>query len=234
MIEIAIDGTAASGKGTLARRLSVKYDFPHLDTGSMYRMVALELINDKKNDYTNLEIECCKIAKKLSFKQLENNKLRSEVVAALASKIASFPTLRETLNLKQIEFANVNKRKYGGCILDGRDIGTKILPNANFKFFINASVEIRAKRRLLEKNISFLHGNDEECMLQSLISDITKRDLSDSTRKTSPLVPAEDAFIIDTSTISADEVMSIATKIIERSNKIVGWKMEISINKFNI
>ena len=222
MIEIAIDGTAASGKGTLARRLSVKYDFPHLDTGSMYRMVALELINDKKNNYTNLEIESCKIAKKLSFKQLENNKLRSEVVAALASKIASFPSLRETLNLKQIEFANVNKRKYGGCILDGRDIGTKILPNANFKFFINASVEIRAKRRLLEKNISFLHGNDEECMLQSLISDITKRDLSDSRRKTSPLVPAEDAFIIDTSSISADEVMSIATKIIERSNKTVG------------
>ena len=222
MIEIAIDGTAASGKGTLARRLSVKYDFPHLDTGSMYRMVALELINDKKNDYTNLEIESCKIAKKLSFKQLENNKLRSEVVAALASKIASFPSLRETLNLKQIEFANVNKRKYGGCILDGRDIGTKILPNANFKFFINASVEIRAKRRLLEKNISFLQGNDEECMLQSLISDITKRDLSDSRRKTSPLVPAEDAFIIDTSSISADEVMSIATKIIERSNKTVG------------
>jgi cytidylate kinase len=222
MIEIAIDGTAASGKGTLARRLSVKYDFPHLDTGSMYRMVALELINDKKNDYTNLEIESCKIAKKLSFKQFENNKLRSEVVAALASKIASFPSLRETLNLKQIEFANVNKRKYGGCILDGRDIGTKILPNANFKFFINASVEIRAKRRLLEKNISFLHGNDEECMLQSLIIDITKRDLSDSRRKTSPLVPAEDAFIIDTSSISADEVMSIATKIIERSNKTVG------------
>jgi len=234
MIEIAIDGTAASGKGTLARRLSVKYDFPHLDTGSMYRMVALELINDKKNDYTNLEIESCKIAKKLSFKQLENNKLRTEEVAALASKIASFPSLRETLNLIQIEFANVNKEKYGGCILDGRDIGTKILPNANFKFFINASVEIRAKRRLLEKNISFLHGNDEECMLQSLIIDITKRDLSDSRRKTSPLVPAEDAFIIDTSSISADEVMSIATKIIERSNKIVGWKMEISINKFNI
>ena len=222
MIEIAIDGTAASGKGTLARRLSVKYDFPHLDTGSMYRMVALELINDKKNDYTNLEIESCKIAKKLSFKQLENNKLRTEEVAALASKIASFPSLRETLNLIQIEFANVNKEKYGGCILDGRDIGTKILPNANFKFFINASVEIRAKRRLLEKNISFLHGNDEECMLQSLIIDITKRDLSDSRRKTSPLVPAEDAFIIDTSAINADEVMSIATKIIEGSNKIVG------------
>jgi CMP/dCMP kinase len=221
MIEIAIDGTAASGKGTLAKRLSVRYKFPHLDTGSIYRMVAFELVNNKKNNSLNLEIESCKIAKKLSFKKLENNKLRSEDLAALASKIATFPSLRHILNLKQIEFANVNKEKYGGCILDGRDIGTKILPNANFKFFINASVEVRAKRRLLENNISFLHGNDEECMLQSLIIDIKKRDLSDSRRKTSPLIPAEDAFIIDTSAINADEVLSIATKIIEGSNKIV-------------
>ena len=221
MIEIAIDGTAASGKGTLARKLSVRYEFPHLDTGSIYRMVAFKLINDKKNGSLNLEIESCKIAKNLSFKQLEDNKLRSEVVATLASKIALFPSLRRILNLKQIEFANVNKEKYGGCILDGRDIGTKILPNANFKFFINASVEIRAKRRLLEKNISFLHGYDEECMLQTLITDIAKRDLSDSKRKISPLVPADDAIVIDTSAINADEVMSIATKIIEGSNKIV-------------
>ena len=222
MIEIAIDGTAASGKGTLARRLSVKYQFPHLDTGSMYRMVAFELINNKKSDSLNLEIESCKTAELETFNKLENNKLRSEEVATLASKIATFPCLRQILNLKQIEFANVNKEKYGGCILDGRDIGTKILPHANFKFFVNASVEIRAKRRLLEKNISFLHGNDEECMLQTLITDITNRDLSDSRRKISPLVPADDAFIIDTSAMNADEVMSIATKIIEGSNKIVG------------
>ena len=220
MIEIAIDGTAASGKGTLAKKLSVKYKFPHLDTGLMYRMVAFDLMDDKKNNSLNLELESCIIAEKINFKRIENKKLRSEATAILASKIASFPTLRKILNSKQVEFAKVNKEKYGGCILDGRDIGTKILPNANFKFFINASIEIRAKRRLLEKNISFLHENDEKCMLQSLIADITKRDISDSKRKVSPLAPAEDAFIIDTSLIDADELLSIVTEIIEgRSEK---------------
>ena len=219
MIEIAIDGTAASGKGTLAKKLSFKYKFPHLDTGLMYRLVAFDLIDNKRNDCSSLELECCMIAKEIDFKRLENKKLRSEKTAALASKIASFPDLREILNSKQIEFANVNKKKFGGCILDGRDIGTKILPDANFKFFINASIEIRAKRRLLEKNISFLHENDEKCMLQSLIIEITNRDVSDSKRKVSPLVPAKDAFIIDTSSIDADQLLLIATNIIEGSSK---------------
>ena len=95
----------------------------------------------------------------------------------------------------------------------------KILPNANFKFFISASLEIRAKRRLLEKNISFLHENDEKCMLQSLILEISKRDVSDSKRKVSPLVPAEDAHIIDTSSIDANELLSIVIDIIEESSK---------------
>ncbi|MDC0457818.1 (d)CMP kinase [Alphaproteobacteria bacterium] len=219
MIEIAIDGTAASGKGTLAKKLSLKYKFPYLDTGLMYRMVAYNLIYQKKILSSNLELESCKTAKKIDFQRSENIQLRSEEIAKLASKIASFPGLREILNSQQIEFANKNKKKYGGCILDGRDIGTKILPNANFKFFINASVEIRAKRRLLEKNISFLHENDEKCMLQSLIIEISKRDVSDIKRQVSPLVPAEDAFIIDTSSIDADELLSIVTNIIEGSSK---------------
>ncbi|MDC1356530.1 (d)CMP kinase [Pseudomonadota bacterium] len=219
MIEIAIDGTAASGKGTLAKKLSLKYKFPYLDTGLMYRMVAYDLIYQKKKYSSNLELESCKTAKKIDFQQSENIQLRSEEIAELASKIASFPDLREILNSQQIEFAKKNKKKYGGCILDGRDIGTKILPNANFKFFINASVEIRAKRRLLEKNISFLHENDEKCMLQSLIIEINKRDVSDVKRKVSPLVPAEDAFIIDTSLIDANELLSIVTNIIEGSSK---------------
>jgi CMP/dCMP kinase len=219
MIEIAIDGTAASGKGTLAKKLSLKYNFPHLDTGLMYRLVSYYLIYNKKNNSTNLEAESCKIANKIDFKALENKKLRSEEIAILASKIASYTDLRQILNSKQIEFAKFNKKKYGGCILDGRDIGTKILPDANFKFFINASIEIRAKRRLLEKNISFLHANDEKCMLQSLIIDIKKRDLLDSKRKVSPLVPAKDAFIIDTSSIDADQLLLIVTNIIEESSK---------------
>ena len=218
MIEIAIDGTAASGKGTLGRNLSAKYGFPHLDTGLMFRAVAFKLLSQKNIKIKNLEILSCEIAKDLDLIKMNAKELRSEETGSMASKIANFFQLREILKCKQVEFANINKRKYGGCILDGRDIGTVILPNANFKFFITASIEIRAKRRLLEKNISCLQDNDVECMLQSLIKDISIRDKSDKNRLLSPMLPAEDAFIIDTSSIDADNLMSIVIKIIEGKN----------------
>ena len=219
MTEIAIDGPAASGKGVLGKKLSDKYKFPYLDTGILYRKVAYELIKNNIKNSENLEILCCNFAKNLNLKEFKNKNLRTEDVAKLASKIAIFPNLRKILNNKQREFSNFNKKEFGGCILDGRDIGTTILPNADFKFFIIASLEVRAKRRLLEKNISFLHENDEKCMLQSLIIEINKRDVSDSKRIMSPLVPAEDAFKIDTSTINADELLLIVTNIIEGSSK---------------
>jgi cytidylate kinase len=218
MIEIAIDGTAASGKGTLGRNLSVKYGFPHLDTGLMYRAVAFKLLSQKKIKIKNLESLSCEIAKDLDLIKMNAQELRSEETGSMASKIANFFQLREILKCKQIEFANINKHKYGGCILDGRDIGTVILPNADFKFFITASIEIRAKRRLLEKNISYLQDNDVECMLQSLIKGISLRDKLDKNRLLSPMLPAKDAFVIDTSLIDADNLMSIAIKIIEGKN----------------
>ncbi len=214
MIEIAIDGTSASGKGTLAKKLSEKYAIPHLDTGLMYRKVASEILKNKKN-YNNLSQLSFQIAKASSFENLKNEELRAENIAQMASKIAVFPALRNMLNLKQKEFANKSNEQFGGCVLDGRDIGTKILPYANFKFFIDASIEIRARRRLLEKNISFLHENDEECMLQSLIENMVKRDNIDRNRKDSPMVPAKDAYIIDTTSMNADQLLSIATKLIE-------------------
>ena len=108
MIEIAIDGTAASGKGTLAKKLSIKYNFPHLDTGLMYRKVAFDLIDNKKNNDKDLEHKSCKTAQKIDFRLLEDAQLRTEEIAILASKIASFPDLRKILNFKQIEF---EKRK---------------------------------------------------------------------------------------------------------------------------
>ena len=215
MIEIAIDGTAASGKGTLAKNLAKKYDFVHLDTGLLYRKVASELIVEKKHTSTNLAKYSFEIARNLNFIDLKKENLRSEETAKLASLIATYPKLREILNLKQKKFVSNNKKKFPGCVLDGRDIGTKILPNADFKFFIDASIDIRAKRRLLEKNISFLHENDEKCMLHSLITEINERDKLDSSRKTSPLVPAIDAHVIDTSFIDADELLLKVTKIIE-------------------
>lgn len=213
MIEIAIDGTSASGKGTLAKKLSEKYAIPHLDTGLMYRKVASEIL--KKTDYNNLLELSCQIAKISSFENLQNEELRTENIAQMASKIAVFPALRNMLNLKQKEFVYKSNEQFGGCVLDGRDIGTKILPNANFKFFIDASIEIRAKRRLLEKNISFLHENDEKCMLQTLIEKMVERDNIDRNREDSPMVPAKDAFVIDTTSINADQLLSIATKLIE-------------------
>ena len=215
MIEIAIDGTAASGKGTLAKNLAKKYDFVHLDTGLLYRKVADELISKKKDASTNLESYSCKVARNLNFLELNKDAFRSEETAKLASHIATYPKLREILNFKQKEFVDINKTKFPGCILDGRDIGTKILPNAEFKFFIDASIDVRAKRRLLEKNISFLHENDEKCMLQSLIREMNERDKLDSSRTTSPLIPADDAYVIDTSFINADELLLKVTKIIE-------------------
>ena len=213
MIEIAIDGTSASGKGTLAKKLSEKYAIPHLDTGLMYRKVASEIL--KKTDYNNLLELSCEIAKISSFENLQNEELRPENIAQMASKIAVFPALRNMLNLKQKEFVYKSNEQFGGCVLDGRDIGTKILPNANFKFFIDASIEIRAKRRLLEKNISFLHENDEKCMLQTLTEKMVERDNIDRNREDSPMVPAKDAFVIDTTSINPDQLLSIATKLIE-------------------
>ena len=215
MIEIAIDGTAASGKGTLGKKLSNKYNFPYLDTGILYRKVALYIIKEHLNNSSDLEKQCCDFARNLILEELKNEILITEIVAKLASKIATFPVLRKILNNKQKDFNKINKNKYGGCILDGRDIGTIILPNADFKFFITASLEVRAKRRLLEKNISFLHENDEKCMLQSLINNMRERDKLDSMRKISPLVPAKDAHIIDTSLINAQELLLIVTNIIE-------------------
>jgi cytidylate kinase len=214
MIEIAIDGTSASGKGTLAKKLSQKYAIPHLDTGLMYRKVASEILKNKI-DYNKLSELSCQIAKLSSFENLQNEELRTEKIAQMASKIAVYPVLRNILNLKQKEFIVKSNEQFGGCILDGRDIGTKILPHANFKFFIDASIEIRAKRRLLEKNISFLHENDEKCMLQTLVKNMVERDNIDRSREDSPMEPAKDAYVIDTTSMNADQLLSIATKLIE-------------------
>ena len=214
-MKIAIDGTAASGKGTLAKKLADKFGFAHLDTGLLYRKVAKEIIIKKKSTTKNLEYYSCNIAKNLEIQDLKKEDLRSEKTANLASLIATYPRLREILNFKQKEFVMINLKKFSGCVLDGRDIGTKILPDADFKFFIDASIEIRAKRRLLEKNITFLHENDEKCMLQSLINKMNDRDTLDSNRLASPLIPAKDAHVIDTSFINADELLLKVTKIID-------------------
>ena len=218
MIEIAIDGTAASGKGTLAKNLSREYGFPYLDTGLMYRAVAYNLLSCGYEIHQDLNTLSCKIANELNWVELTPQNLRSERIASMASKIATFSELRNILKFKQIEFANESKHRFGGCILDGRDIGTVILPNANYKFFITASIEVRATRRMLEKNITYLHEKDDKCMLQSLINDMNKRDKLDMSRSSSPLTPAEDAWVIDTSSMDANKLTLLALEMIEGKN----------------
>ena len=215
MIEIAIDGTAASGKGTLSKNLSKIYGYPHLDTGLMYRAIAHNILSVENVKADQLEILSCKIAKGLNWVKITPKNLRSEKTGSMASKIATFAKLREILTSKQIQFANESKYKYGGCILDGRDIGTVILPNAKYKFFITASIEVRAKRRLLEKNITYLHEHNDECMLQTLINNMYERDKLDMSRSSSPLIPAKDAMVIDTSLIDIEELTSLVIKNIE-------------------
>ena len=185
----------------------------------MYRKVASEILKNKI-DYNNLIRIKLSDSKVSSFENLQNEELRTEKIAQMASKIAIFPALRNMLDLKQKEFINKSNEQFGGCVLDGRDIGTKILPHTNFKFFIDASIEIRAKRRLLEKNISFLHENDEKCMLQSLIENMVERDNIDRSRKDSPMVPAKDAYVIDTTSMNADQLLSISNQINRRKLNI--------------
>ena len=218
MIEIAIDGTAASGKGTLAKNLSKFFGFPHLDTGLMYRAVAYNILSKNSNTYEDLQALSCKIANELNWFEISAQNLRSEETASMASKIATFVDLRNILKSKQIEFVVENKHKCGGCILDGRDIGTVILPNANYKFFITASIEVRANRRMLEKNITYLHEKDDKYILQSLINDMRKRDQLDMSRSLSPLTPAKDAWVIDTTSMSVKKLTSLAIKMIKGKN----------------
>ncbi len=217
-MQIAIDGTAGSGKGTLSQRLSNKLNIPHLDTGLLYRKVAFTFIN---NYGQNLDINRNKslekiilIAKNSIHEVISNQYLRDNEVGLFASKIANIKELREILKNEQIKFAEKNFKKYGGCILDGRDIGTKILPNAYIKFFIIASAEIRAKRRLLEKESSDLHPNEQKCIFNKILKEIIIRDKNDYNREHSPLKKAKDAIEIDTTKLTPNEVENRAIEYI--------------------
>jgi cytidylate kinase len=202
---IAIDGPLASGKGTLARALAHHYGLPHLDTGALYRATALKLINNGIEP--NNEIEAVKAAQSLDLSLLENPDLRSAKTGAGASVVAAMPEVRKALYDFQVNFAN----QEGGAVLDGRDIGTVICPNADFKFFVVADPRERAERRhkeLLEKG--------EDIPLETLVAQIVERDERDSTRKDAPLTMADDAHLLDTTGHSIDEVVKNAIEIIAK------------------
>ena len=207
---IAIDGTAASGKGTLAKRISKEFGFAYLDTGKLYRLVAYIIIKDKinsndinevKNRFTNFNFE--DISLKLS-------NLKSDEVGKMASLIAGYKELRDILLQYQKEFAFKKHHNKKGVVLDGRDIGTVVLPEANLKFFVDANVETRAERRWKE-----LISLGQSTIKRNVLKDLRSRDERDSQRKHSPLIPASDAILLDTTNLSVDEVFSSAKKYIE-------------------
>lgn len=217
-MKIAIDGTAASGKGTLAKGLAKKLGYDYLDTGLLYRRLALDiykkgltkfnLINERgiiSNANINMLAD---ITLNLTLPLSDHPDLRKQEISHLSAVIASIPEIREILFKKQRMFANKPPSK-AGVILDGRDIGSVILPEAKIKFFIDAKPEIRAKRRYAE-----LKGLSAEIQEETILDDLIKRDKADRTRHVAPLKRVPDAFFIDSSALNADEVLQIALNYI--------------------
>ena len=216
MINIALDGPSGSGKSTVAKIISKRLDILYLDTGAMYRACALEAIlqktdcldeeNVKKfiNDI-DLKIEYENGAQKTVLRGEDvSTKIRQNEVSMMASNISSLPCVR----LKMVEMQRAIAQNTD-CILDGRDIGTYVLPNANYKFFVTASPEVRAKRRYLE-----LTEKGQQVDFETLLKEINQRDYNDSHRAFAPLRQAEDAILLDTSQMTIDEVVEfILSKI---------------------
>jgi cytidylate kinase len=203
MALIAVDGPAASGKGTIARALARHYELPHMDTGLLYRAVALNLW--RWGGDASSEFEALRACNEIGFAP-DDPELRSEPVSKFASAVSAYPSVRTALLERQQEFA----RQPGGAVLDGRDIGTVIAPDADVKLYVTASPEVRAQRRvreLLERGMS-AHYED-------VLADIRARDDRDSNREVAPLRQAPDAFVLDTSELDVDQAVAEALRLVE-------------------
>jgi cytidylate kinase len=200
---IAVDGPAASGKGTIARALARHYGLPHMDTGLLYRAVALNLWRwggDPGNEF-----EAARACDELNL-DADDPELRSEPVSKIASAISAYPAVREALLERQQAFT----RQPGGAVLDGRDIGTVIAPDADVKLYVTASPQVRAERRLKE-----LHDRGMHAPYEDVLADIRARDRRDSTREVAPLRQASDAVLLDTSELDIDEAIAEALRLVE-------------------
>ena len=199
---IAVDGPAAAGKGTVARALAQHFGYHFLDTGTLYRRVGLALL-ETSDDPRNVEAAVA-IAQNLNSRSYLELELRTEATGAAASIVASIPEVRTALLAMQRNFAN----QQPGAVLDGRDIGTIVCPDADVKLFITASPEVRAKRRLAE-----LQSYGADVTYEAVLADIRLRDGRDKTRAVAPLVPAKDATVIDTSEMTAEQAIAAAIKV---------------------
>lgn len=206
---IAIDGPAASGKGTLARRIATAYGFAHLDTGSIYRAVGLATLRAGLDPADDAAAEAAARALSPSDSVLHDPELRSDRSADAASKVAAKPAVRAALLAFQQTFAAQPPGEALGAVLDGRDVGTVVCPNADVKLFITASVEVRAERRLKE-----LQGRGIPAIWSDVLEDMKARDARDSQRAVAPLRPAVDAVVVDTSALGPDEAFARAIAVI--------------------
>ena len=200
---IAVDGPAASGKGTIARALARHYGLPHMDTGLLYRAVALKLW--RWGGDPSIEFEALRACDDLGFDP-EDAELRSEPVSRIASKVSSYASVRDALLQRQRDFAG----QEGGAVLDGRDIGTIIAPDADAKLFVTASAEVRAQRRVRELLERGMPGHYEDVLL-----DIRARDERDANREFAPLRQADDADLLDTSDLDVEQAIAEAIRLVE-------------------
>lgn len=210
---IAIDGPAASGKGTLARLLADALGFACLDTGATYRVAARRLLESGGDpaDEGAAVAAALEAVKRMTPLVLDDPAIRTEAVSQATSKISVFPGVRAVLTDWQRRFAANPPGEAAGVVLDGRDIGTVVCPGADFKFFVTASPEIRS-RRLIQK----LQLPSDPVTYDAVLADLRERDARDSSRKAAPLRAAEDAILIDTSDLSASGVLDVVLSHIRR------------------
>jgi cytidylate kinase len=209
---ITVDGPSAAGKGTLARRLAAHFGFDFLDTGSLYRGVGLSVLRQSLDPAD--EKAATAAAKALKPEILSDPEIRAENTSTAASKVAAIPSVRAAILNWQRDFARDAASNSGGAVLDGRDIGTVVCPDADAKLFITASVQARAERRVKE-----LQGRGETAIYARVLQDMQERDARDQGRSISPTKPATDALIIDTSDLTADQVFERALAFIASKMK---------------
>lgn len=199
---VAVDGPTASGKGTIAKAISAHFGLPHLDTGLLYRAVGRQcVINGGNPDDARDALTATKFAAVL----LNDPELRSEATGGLASRVSIHPEVRQALFDRQRAFA----LQPGGAVLDGRDIGTVIAPDADAKLFVVASVEARAQRRFLE-----MQAQGRAISLADIAADLAARDARDTQRKDAPLLAAADAVLLDTSQLGRDAAIAAALQMV--------------------